>query len=62
MLTAGAEGALTVMVIVFEVAGLPITPLWLDVITHVTASPLANVLELYVVELVPTFTPFTFHW
>lgn len=41
--TAGAEGALTEIVILFEVAGLPNTPLWLEVITHVTTSPLANV-------------------
>ena len=57
----GAEGADTVMVIAFEVAGLPSTPLRFEVITQVTISPLASVLELYVVELVPTLTPFTFH-
>lgn len=61
MLTAGAEGAVTVTVIAFEVAGLPITPLWLEVITQVTTSPLASVDELYVAELVPTLAPFTFH-
>ena len=62
MLTAGADGALTEIVIALEVAGLPRTPLWFEVITHVTTSPDAKVEELYVVELVPTFVPFTFHW
>lgn len=46
MLRPGAEGAVTVTVMAFDVAGLPITPLWLEVITQVTTSPLANVDEL----------------
>jgi hypothetical protein len=46
MLTAGAEGAVTEMVIVFEVAGLPRTPLWFEVITQVTTSPLTKEDEL----------------
>ena len=62
MLTAGADGVDTVTVIVLEVAGLPITPLRLEVITQVTTSPLAHVDELYVAAFVPTFIPFTFHW
>jgi len=61
ILTAGADGALTEIVIALEVAGLPSTPLWFEVITHVTTSPLAKDDELYVAELVPTFAPFTFH-
>ena len=62
MLTAGADGAFTVIVIVLDVAGLPITPLWLEVITQLTMSPVAHVDELYVAAFVPTFVPFTFHW
>jgi ribosomal protein L25 (general stress protein Ctc) len=46
MLTAGADGVDTVTVIELEVAGLPITPLKLDVITQVTTSPLTHVDEL----------------
>jgi hypothetical protein len=46
MLTPGADGALTEIEIALEVAGLPSTPLWLDVMTQVTTSPLAKVLEL----------------
>ena len=46
MLTAGAAGAVIEIVIALDVAGLPSTPLRLEVITHVTTSPLANVLEL----------------
>ena len=46
MLTAGADGVDTVTVIELELAGLPITPLRLDVIAQVTASPLAHVDEL----------------
>ncbi len=62
MLTAEADGAFTVTVIALDVAGLPITPLWLEVITQVTTSPETKVDELYVAELVPTLVPFTFHW
>lgn len=62
ILTAGADGVVTVIVIALDVAGLPNTPLWFEVITHVTTSPDAKVEELYVAELVPTFVPFTFHW
>jgi hypothetical protein len=61
MLTAGAEGEVTVMVTELEVAGLPNTPLKFEVITQVTTSPLTSVDELYVVEFVPTLAPFTFH-
>ena len=46
MLTAGADGADTVIVIAFEVAGLPSTPLKLEVITQVTTSLLTKVEEL----------------
>ena len=59
--TAGADGAVTVMVMAFDVAGLPITPLWFEVITQVTISPETSDEELNVAELVPTLAPFTFH-
>lgn len=44
--TAGADGAVTVMVMAFDVAGLPITPLWFEVITQVTTSPETSEEEL----------------
>jgi hypothetical protein len=54
---------LTVMLILFEVAGEPVKQgVAFEVITHVTASVLANVVEVNVAEFVPTFVPFTFHW
>ena len=43
ILTAGTMGAATVMVIEFEVAGLPVTPAMFDVITQVTICPLVKV-------------------
>ena len=44
--TAGVTEPVTVMVIAFEVAGLPVTPLRLEVITHVTTWPLVSVVVL----------------
>lgn len=38
MLTDGVTGAFTVIVTLFEVAGLPVTPLRFDVITQVITS------------------------
>ena len=61
IVTDGVDTLLTVMVIAFEVAGLPVTPAWLEVMTQVTTSPLTRLLVEYVVLLVPTFVPFTFH-
>lgn len=52
---------LTTMVTAFEVAGLPVAQVALEVSTQVTISPLESVVEVYVVLLVPTFTPFNFH-
>ena len=51
----------TVMVIVLELAGLPETQDALLVIVQVTVLPFANPASVYVVLLVPTFTPFFFH-
>ena len=53
---------LIVMVIVFEVAGLPETQVALEVITTETTSLLIRVVEEKVGLLVPVFTPFNFHW
>ena len=51
-----------VMVITLLVAVAVVVQLALEVITTVTWSPLASVLEVNVGELVPTFTPFICHW
>ena len=61
MVTAGVTGPLTVMLIEFEVAGFPVTPVRFEVITQDTTSPLARVELVYEEALVPTFTPFTLH-
>lgn len=52
----------TVMLMVFEVAGLPVGQVALEVTTQVTAFPFARVVEVKVLEFVPTFPPFIFHW
>ena len=51
----------TVIVTVLDVAGLPVAQVALDVNTHVTTSPLFNVVVVNVAELVPALLPFTFH-
>ena len=58
-----AGSGFTVMVIAFEVAGLPVAQgVMLDVSTQVTASALTRELFAYVVLFVPTLLPFSFHW
>ena len=63
MLTLAVIAEFTVTVIAFDVAvalskhGIPF-----DVITTVTASPLANVELVKVALSVPASFPFTFHW
>lgn len=53
----------TVMEIAFEVAGLPITPDKLEVITQVILFPFARVVEVYVELMAPEITePFRYHW
>jgi len=55
-----AAVAVTLIVTVLEVAGLPVGQLILEVSTQVTASLFNGIYEN--VELfVPAFTPFTFH-
>ena len=61
ILTAGVTVGLIVIVIELEVAGLPVTPVRFEVITHVTTDPVASVVVVYVALLVPTLVPFTFH-
>jgi hypothetical protein len=51
----------TVMVTVFEVAGLPVAQVALEVITQVMVFPLAKALLVYVVLFDPIFEPFSFH-
>ena len=50
----------TVIVIVFEVAGVPVGQIAFDVRIHDIRSPDTGIYE-YVKLLVPTMTPFTFH-
>lgn len=59
--TLGVTFGDTVIVTVFEVAGLPETQGKLELITHVTTSLLFKEEEVNVVLLVPTLLPFTFH-
>lgn len=59
-LTLAATFGLTVMLTVFEVVGLLVAQVALEVITQVTASKLTNVLLVYVL-LLPTTKPFIFH-
>ena len=58
----GSSG-LTVIVTVFEVAGLPVAQVAFEVSTQVIRFPLANVVVVYV-EFVapPIFVPLFFHW
>jgi hypothetical protein len=53
---------LTVIVMVFDVAGLPLIQLALEVITQLTVLPFARALVVYVELLVPTLLPLSFHW
>ena len=62
MLTLTGNAGFTVIVIVFDVAGLPVAQgVALDVKTQVITSPFTNDAFEYVVEFVPTFAPFSFH-
>lgn len=61
MLTDGVTVGFTVIVIPVLVAVAGDAQVALLVITQVTILPLANAALVYVVLLVPTFTPFSFH-
>jgi hypothetical protein len=52
---------LTVIVIVLDVAGLPVAQVAFEVRTHVTRFPFARAELVYVLLFVPTFPPLSFH-
>ena len=62
MLTVGFELVVIVIVIVFDVAEVTVGHCALDVIMQRTTEPVASVVEVNVLLLVPAFTPFTCHW
>jgi len=59
--TAGTNTGFKVIVIPALVAVVGLAQGELDVITHVTTSPLTKVVVVYIGLLVPAFMPFTFH-
>ena len=61
MVTEGVTGAVTVIVIAFEVAVVCVTQAREVVIATVTTSLLLSVVLWNVALLVPAFVPFTFH-
>ena len=61
ILTLAATFGFTVMVSVFDVAGLPVTPGRLDVIMQVIVCPLVKEVVVYDVLFVPTLVPLTCH-
>jgi hypothetical protein len=61
MVTLAATLGFIVIVIEFDVAGLPVTQVAFEVITHVITSPLANPAVVYVVLFVPTIVVPFFH-
>jgi hypothetical protein len=60
--TLTGKRGLTVIVIVLDVAGLPVAQVAFEVRTHVTRSPFARAALVYVLLFVPTFPPLSFHW
>ena len=62
ILTLTGRFGFTVIVMVLEVAGLPVAQVALEVSTQLTTFPFDSVEFEYVAELTPTFTPFSFHW
>jgi hypothetical protein len=62
IVTAGELLALTVMVILLELAVVVVAQLTLEVKTQLITSLLANEVLEYVDELTPTLLPFSFHW
>ncbi len=59
--TLAAKFGLTVMVMLFELAGDPVAQVAFEVITALTTSLFAKLLLVYVLLLVPTLLPFNFH-
>jgi hypothetical protein len=62
ILTLTGRFGFTVIVTVFEVAGLPVAQVALEVNTQVIISPFINVVLVYVILFAPTLAPFNFHW
>jgi hypothetical protein len=62
MLKVGVVAEVTVILIALEVAVVVVAQFTFDVNTQVTIDPVAKAFEEYVLLLVPTFAPFTFHW
>ena len=62
ILTLTGRFVLTIIVIVLDVAGLPVAHVALEVRMHVTRSPFARAELVYVLLFVPTFPPLSFHW
>ena len=58
----GVTVAVTLIVTELDVAVVAVAHDALPVIMQSTTSPLASVLSLYEVELLPTLLPFFFHW
>jgi hypothetical protein len=61
MLTLTGKFGLTVMVMAFEVAGLPVAHVALEVSTQVTTFPFAKAALVYVLLFVPTAVAPTYH-
>ena len=61
ILTEAGKFGFTVIVKILEVAGLPVAQVALEVRTQVTVSPSDNDAFVYVVLLVPTSVPLSFH-
>jgi hypothetical protein len=63
MITLAGSNGLTIIVIAFEVAGLPVTQVALEVITTVITLPLASVEEVYDAFVAPAIMEAPFiHW
>ena len=61
MLTVGVSTALTVIVMVFDVAVTGLAHVEFETITHEIKSVFARPAFTYVVALFPTIAPFSFH-
>ena len=59
--TLTGKAGFTVIVNVFDVAGLPVAQVAFEVNTQVTVFPFVNIAFEYVGEFVPTLAPFSFH-
>ena len=62
ILIVGTTVGFTIITILFEVSVAGAAQTALEVKIQVTIFPFAKVVDEYVFELIPTFTPFTCHW